>query len=200
MAGRPLVAPGNRGTLRRAPTGLHTASTPTLSSLQKQPQGLQTLTGQDVRAGVLEDAHTRWSTVSCEDGLCRGRDLSQLGGSRGGDAGLIASSGGWRRLLCPGAPTQSPGPAYGQARPGTLDVSYPPPGAPRPRRSASPRPPRPWRRCPALGPARARAATCSGATTSSCGWPWSCRRRSRRSGGGARARRRRSWSASCGSR
>nr|XP_055188924.1 ankyrin repeat domain-containing protein 13B isoform X1 [Nyctereutes procyonoides] len=73
-------------------------------------------------------------------------------------------------------------------------------GAPRPRRSASPRGPRLWRRCQALGPARALAATCSGATTSSCGWPWSCRRRSRRSGGGVRARRRRSWSASCGSR
>lgn len=47
MAGRPLVAPRNPGTLCRAPTGLLKASAPTLSSpwavLQKQPQSLQML-------------------------------------------------------------------------------------------------------------------------------------------------------------
>ncbi|XP_076433706.1 ankyrin repeat domain-containing protein 13B isoform X10 [Peromyscus maniculatus bairdii] len=82
---------------------------------------------------------------------------------------------------------------------GAHDKSSPPPGAPHPRRSASP-----WPRhqCPALGPAQvpAPAATCSGATTSSCGWLWSCRPRSRRRGGAEHARRRRSWSGSCGSR
>ncbi|XP_052052213.1 ankyrin repeat domain-containing protein 13B isoform X6 [Apodemus sylvaticus] len=82
---------------------------------------------------------------------------------------------------------------------GALDKSSPPPGAPHPRRSASPCA---RLQCPALGPAQvpAPAATCSGATTSSCGWLWSCQLRSRRRGGGERARRRKSWSGSCGSR
>lgn len=82
---------------------------------------------------------------------------------------------------------------------GALDKSSPPPGAPHPRRSASPCP---RLQCPALGPAQvpAPAAMCSGATTSSCGWLWSCPLRSRRRGGGECARRRKSWSGSCGSR
>ncbi|CAO2644301.1 Ankyrin repeat domain-containing protein 13B [Lemmus lemmus] len=82
---------------------------------------------------------------------------------------------------------------------GALDKSSPPPGAPHPRRSASPCP---RHQCPVLGPARvpAPAATCFGATTSSCGWLWSCLLRSRRRDGGEHARRRKSWNASCSSR
>nr|XP_044601157.1 ankyrin repeat domain-containing protein 13B isoform X6 [Equus asinus] len=129
--------------------------------------------------------------------------------SPGSDSSSVSSSsstshhlGGANQQQAGYSPHVLRGSPTGQVRPGARDVSYPPPGAPRPRRSASPRPQPPWRRSPARGPApaQAQAATRSGATTSSCGWPWSCRRRSRRSGGGARARRRRSWSASCGSR